>query len=130
MESQFITQRREKEEQERKEEEEKLAATQVDIEQIPFPEGVDMEDSHGGKKRRERVPDEVMTYEEIEATILHSVEALGTKPEDYAEMIQRCLAKKAQQRMENGESSKLQRWMSKKMEMWKKTQTFDSLTPL
>ena len=48
-----------------------------------------------------------MTYEEIEATILHSMEKLGTKPEDYAEMIQRCLAKKAQQRMENGESSKL-----------------------
>ena len=43
-----------------------------------------------------------MTYKEIDASILHSMEALGTKPEDYAEMIQRCLDKKAQQRMENG----------------------------
>ena len=43
-----------------------------------------------------------MTHEEIEATILHSMEDLGTKPEDYAEMIQRCLATRAQQRMENG----------------------------
>ena len=31
---------------------EKLAATQVDIEQIPIPKDVDMEDCHGGKKRR------------------------------------------------------------------------------
>ena len=30
-----------------------------------------------------------------------------TKPEDYAEMIQRCLANKAQQRAESGESSKV-----------------------
>ena len=65
-----------------------------------------MEDSHGGKKRRE-VPVEAMTYEEIEATILRSMDALGTKPEDYAEMIQRCLAKKARQRAECGESSKI-----------------------
>ena len=40
------------------------------------------------------VPVEAMSYEEIEATILRSMDALGTKPEDYAEMIQRCLAKK------------------------------------
>ena len=52
-----------------------------------------------GKKRR-GLPDE-----QIEASILHSMEALGAKLEDYAEMIQRSLAKKAQQRMENGESS-------------------------
>ena len=52
LETQFITQRKEKEEQERKDEQEKLAATQVDIEQIPIPEDVDMEDSHGGKKWR------------------------------------------------------------------------------
>ena len=52
METQFITQRKEKEEQERKVEREKLAATQVDIEQIPILEDVDMEDRHGGKKRR------------------------------------------------------------------------------
>ena len=50
-----------------------------------------------------------MTYEEIEATILRSMDALGTKPEDHAEMIQRCLAKKAQQRAECGESSKVSR---------------------
>ena len=31
-----------------------------------------------------------MTYEEIEANILRSMDALGTKPEDYAEMIQAC----------------------------------------
>ena len=54
LETQFIAQRKEEEEQDRKEEEQKLAATQVDIEQIPIPEDVDMEDnlSHGGKKRR------------------------------------------------------------------------------
>ena len=52
LETQFIAQRREKEEQERKDEREKLAATQVDIEQIPIPEDVDMEDGPGGKKRR------------------------------------------------------------------------------
>ena len=52
LETQFITQRKEKEEQERKDEREKLAATQVDIEQIPIPEDVDMEDGHNGKKRR------------------------------------------------------------------------------
>ena len=51
LETQFITQRKEK--KERKDEREKLAATQVDIEQIPIPEDVDMEDGHGGKKRRE-----------------------------------------------------------------------------
>ena len=45
----------------------------------------------------------------IEANILRSMDALGTKPEDYAEMIQRCLAKKAQQRAECGESSKVSR---------------------
>ena len=67
-----------------------------------------MEDGHGGKKRR-GVPVEAKTYEEIEATILRSMDALGTKPEDYAEMIQRCLAKKAQQRAECGESSKVSR---------------------
>ena len=50
-----------------------------------------------------------MTYEGIEATILRSMDALGTKPEDYAGMIQRCLAKKAQQRAECGESSKVSR---------------------
>ena len=50
-----------------------------------------------------------MTYEEIEASILRSLDALGTKPEDYAEMIQRCLAKKAQQRAECGKSSKVSR---------------------
>ena len=95
LETQFITQRREKEEQERKDEREKLAATQVDIEQIPIPEDVDMEDGPGGKNRR-GVPVLAMTYEEIEASFLRSMDALGTKPEDYAEMIQRCLAKKAQ----------------------------------
>ena len=52
LETQFTTQRTEKEKQERKDEREKLAATQVDIEQIPIPEDVDMEDGHGGKKRR------------------------------------------------------------------------------
>ena len=52
LETQFFTQRKEKEEQERKDEREKLAATQVEIEQIPIPEDVDMEDGHGGKKRR------------------------------------------------------------------------------
>ena len=52
LETQFITQLREKEEQERKDEQEKLATTQVEIEQIPIPEDVDMEDGHGGKKRR------------------------------------------------------------------------------
>ena len=57
--------------------------------------------------RKGGLPVEAMTYEEIEATILHSVGALGTKLEDYAEMIQRSLAKKAQQRMEDGESSKI-----------------------
>ena len=55
------------------------------------------------------VPVEAMTYEEIEANILLSMDALGTKPEDYAEMIQRVLAKKAQQRAECGESSKVSR---------------------
>ena len=54
-------------------------------------------------------PVEAMTYEEIEATILRSMDALGTKPEDYAEMIQRCLAKKAQQRAGCGESSQVSR---------------------
>ena len=34
---------------------------------------------------------------------MHSMETLGTKPEDYLAMIQRCLAKKAQQHMENGD---------------------------
>ena len=76
LETQFITQRKEKEEQERKDEKEKLAATQVDIEQIPIPEDVDMKDSHGGKKRRV-LPVEAMTYDEIEATILRSMDALG-----------------------------------------------------
>ena len=33
-----------------KDEKEKLAATQVDIEQIPIPEDVDMEDNHGGEE--------------------------------------------------------------------------------
>ena len=47
-----------------------------------------------------------MTCEQIEASILHSVEALGTKPEDYLDIIQRCLAKKAQHQVEDGESSK------------------------
>ena len=108
LETQFITQRKEKEEQERKDEREKLAATQVDIEQIPIPEDVDMEDGHNGKKRR-GVLVEAMTYEEIEANILRSMDALGKKPEDYAEMIQRVLAKKAQQRAECGESSKVSR---------------------
>ena len=103
LETQFITQRREKEEQERKDEREKLAATQVDIEQIPIPEDVDMENGPGGKKRR-GVPVEAM-----KATILRSMDALGTKSEDYAEMIQRCLAKKAQQRAECGESSEVSR---------------------
>ena len=51
LETQFITQRKEKVEQERKDDQEKLAATQVDIEQMPIPEDVDMEDSHGRKKR-------------------------------------------------------------------------------
>ena len=107
LETQFNAQRKEKEEQERKEEERKLAATQVDIEQIPILEDLDMEDnlSHSGKKRRGR-PVEATTYEQIEASILLSMEALDTKPEDYFDMIQRCLAKKAQQQMENGESSK------------------------
>ena len=63
LETQFITQRREKEEQERKDEREKLAATHVDIEQIPIPEDVDMEDGHNGKKRRVG-PVEAMSYEE------------------------------------------------------------------
>ena len=108
LETQFITQRKEKEEQERKDEREKLAATQGDIEQIPIPEDVDMEDGHNGKKRRE-VPVDAMSYEEIEVQILRSMDALGTKPEDYAEMIQRCLAKKAQQRADCGESSKISR---------------------
>ena len=108
LETQFITQRKEKEEQERKDEREKLAATQVDFEQIPIPEDVDMEDGRNGKKRR-GVPVEAMTYEELEANILRSMDALGTKPEDYAEMIQRVLAKKAQQRAECGESSKVSR---------------------
>ena len=44
----------------------------MDIEQIPIPEDVDMEDGHGGKKRR-RLPVQAMTYEEIEASILHSL---------------------------------------------------------
>ena len=108
LETQFIAQRKEKEEQERKDEREKLAATHIDIEQIPILEDVDMEDGHKGKKRR-GVPVEAMSYEEIETTILRSMDALGTKPEDYAEMIQRCLAKKAQQRSECGESSKVSR---------------------
>ena len=34
---------------------------------------------------------------------------MGKTPEDYAEMIQRVLAKKAQQRAECGESSKVTR---------------------
>ena len=108
LETQFITQRKEKEEQERKDEREKLAATQVDIEQISIPEDVDMEDGHNGKKRR-GVPVDAMSYEEIEVQILRSMDALGTKPEDYAEMIQRCLAKNAQQRADCGESSKISR---------------------
>ena len=84
-----------------------------------------MDDSHGGKKRR-GLPVEAMTYEEIEATILHCMEALGTKPEDYAEMIQRCLAKKAQKRMENGESSNISKLDVKENGgMWRKTQIFD-----
>ena len=66
------------------------------------------QDGHNGKKRR-GVLVEAMTYEEIEANILRSMDALGTKPEDYAEMIQRVLAKKAQQRAECGESSKVSR---------------------
>ena len=61
------------------------------------------------RKEEEGLPVEAMTFEEIEATILRSMDALGTKPEDYAEMIQRCLAKKAQQRAECGESSKVSR---------------------
>ena len=52
LETQFIMQRKEKEEQERREEQEKIAATQAEIEQILSPEDVDMEDGHGGKKRR------------------------------------------------------------------------------
>ena len=60
-------------------------------------------------RKEGRVPVEAMSYEEIEATILRSMDALGTKPEDYAVMIQRCLAKKAQQRAECGESSKVSR---------------------
>ena len=43
-------------------EKEKLAAMQVDLEQVPIPEDVDMEDNHGGKKRR-GLPVEAMTYE-------------------------------------------------------------------
>ena len=108
LETQFITQRKEKEEQERKDECEKLAATQVDFEQVPIPEDVDMEDGRNGKKRR-GVQVEPMTYEELEANILRSMEANGKTPEDYAEMIQRVLAKKAQHRAECGESSKVTR---------------------
>ena len=55
-------------------------------------------------ERKEGV--EAMSYEEIEVNILRSMDALGTKPEDSAEMIQRVLAKKAQQRAECGDSSK------------------------
>ena len=103
LETQFFTQRKEKEEQERKDESEKLAATQVDFEQVPIPEDVEMEDGRNGKKRR-GVQAEPMTYEELEANILRSMDNNGKTPEDYAEMIQRVLAKKAQHRAECGES--------------------------
>ena len=108
LETQFFTQRKEKEEQERKDESEKLAATQVDFEQVPLPEDVDMEDGRNGKKRR-GVQVEPMTYEELEANILRTMDSNGKTPEDYAEMIQRVLAKKAQQRAECSESSKVSR---------------------
>ena len=63
-----------------------------------------MEDclNHGGKKRRAQSHGP-LTYEQMEASIMHSMDTLGTKPEDYLAMIQRCLAKKAQQHMENGD---------------------------
>ena len=61
------------------------------------------------ERKEGRVPVEAVSYEEIEVQILRSMDALGTKPEDYAEMIQRCLAKKAQQRAECGESSEISR---------------------
>ena len=67
-----------------------------------------MVDGRNGKKRR-GVQAEPMTYEELEANILRSMDNNGKTPEDYAEMIQRCLAKKAQQRAECGESSKVSR---------------------
>ena len=108
LETQFFTQRKEKEEQERKDVSEKLAATQVDFEQVPIPEDVDMEDGRNGKKRR-GVQVEPMTYEELEANILRTMDNNGKTPEDYAEMIQRVLTKKAQQRAECGESSKVSR---------------------
>ena len=108
LETQFITQRKEKEEQERKDECEKLAPRQVDFEQVPIPEDVDMEDGRNGERRR-GVQVEPMTYEELEANILRSMDANGKTPEDYAEMIQRVLAKKAQHRAECGESSKVTR---------------------
>ena len=94
LETEFIAQRKEKEEKERKEEEQKLAATQVDVECTPIPdEDVDMEGGlcQGGKKRRARSP-EPLTYEQMETSILHSMETLGTKPEDYLAMIQRCMS--------------------------------------
>ena len=72
---------------------------------LDIPVSEMMKQFHDGKKRRGQ-PVEAMTYEQIEASILHSMEALGTKPEDYLVMIQRCLTKKAQQQMEDGESSK------------------------
>ena len=94
LETEFIAQRKDKEEKERMEEEQQLAATQIDVERTPIPdEDVDME---GGKKRRARSP-EPLTYEQMEASILHSMETLGTKPEDYLAMIQRCMSKKMQQ---------------------------------
>ena len=48
------------------------------------------------RKRRAGSP-EPLTYEQMEASILHSMETLGTKPEDYLAMIQRCMSKKMQQ---------------------------------
>ena len=108
LETQFIAQRKEKEEEERKEVEEKLAATQVDMQHTPIPdEDVDMEDylGRGGvKKARRNADDLVLSYEQLEVNIMRSMEALGTKPEDYLAMIQRCLNKKALQ--ESGESPK------------------------
>ena len=68
------------------------------MEQTPIPEDVDMEDElgRGGKKARRNAV-EVVSYEELEADILRSMDALGTKLEDHLAMIQRCMTKKTQQ---------------------------------
>ena len=101
LETRFIAQHKEKEEQERKEEEEKLAATEVDMQHTPIPdEDVDMEDDlerGGGKKARRHADELVLSYEQLEVSIIRSMEALGTKLEDYLAMIQRCMNKKALQ---------------------------------